>query len=107
MATNVFPLYLDAPAVAVATGASDVTPTSSFYILASGALVTLLDAEKVGTIVNFVCPSSVADATVTLATSADGAAVDKVTFAGNSSNATAVWFSDGWRWVFYRDGSLA
>ena len=106
MATNIFPLYLDGAPVTL-SGAPSVTPTTSFYILATGAVVTLLDAEKVGTIVNFTCPNSTTDATVTLSNPVDGTSSNTFTFANSASTATAIYFPDGWRWVSYAGGSVS
>jgi len=96
----IFPLYFDAdPVVLTEAQTSYVPTTSSVELDASlGTFdVALQDAEKVGTMVYFMCTTGNAP-TVTFATSAGGADRDKITFT-NATAAACLWTESGWRAV--------
>ena len=99
MADRIIPLYFQANPDT--PGADDTTyeVISSHVNLGSGIDLTLDNATKVGTFVNFLCTNSGTDATVTFTTSAGGASFDKITFAGTGDSAQCMYFEDGWRCV--------
>lgn len=108
MANLIFPLYFDADPVTVTADDADYTVASSQINLGTGVDLTINDAEKVGTFVNFICTNSTTDATVTFATAAGGASFNKITFAANGDSAECMWTPEGWRVVaLHQTASIA
>lgn len=94
----IFPLYFDADPVELTSAQTSYVPTTSSVELnaTTGTFdVALQDAEKVGTMIWFMCTSTNSP-TVTFATSAGGAGRDKITF-GNANAAACMWTESGWR----------
>lgn len=104
---NIFPVYLNADPVAVTADDTTYTVVSSSVTLGSGVDLTLDDADIVGLCVNFNCPDSTIDATVTFSTAAGGASKDKITFGANGNRATVIWTEEGWRVVNLEGATLA
>jgi|DEB0MinimDraft_6_1074348.scaffolds.fasta_scaffold68017_1 hypothetical protein len=99
MADLIIPLYIQANPDTPASDDSAYEVVSSHVNLGSGIDLTLDDAAKVGTFVNFLCTNSTVDATVTFGTAAGGASNDKITFAATGDSAQCIYFPDGWRCV--------
>ena len=103
----IFPLYFDADPVSVTADDATYTVVSSSVNLATGVDLTLDDAEKVGTCVNFYCSNSATDATVTFTTAAGGAGKDVITFATTGDTAECIWTKNGWRAVRLEGATIA
>ena len=95
MAEMVLPLYFQANPDTPAADDATYEVVSSHVNLGSGIDLTLDDAEKVGTFVNFLCTNSTADATVTFTTAAGGASFNVITFAATGDSAQCMFFPDG------------
>ena len=86
MAELVLPLYFQANPDTPAADDTTYEVVSSHVNLGSGIDLTLDDAVKVGTFVNFLCTNSGTDATVTFGTA-------------TGDSAQCMFFPDGWRCV--------
>lgn len=96
----IFPLYFDADPVVLTSAQSSYVPTTSSVELDASLgtfNVDLQDAEKVGTVVYFMCTTSNSP-TVTFATSAGGTGRDVITF-GSATAVACLWTENGWRAV--------
>ena len=98
--SNIFPIYFDAEPVILTADQTTYKATSSHIRLGTGVdIVSLLDADDIGTCIHFICTDSTTDATVIFATAAGGASKKKLTFAATSDGATVIWTPTGWRVV--------
>jgi hypothetical protein len=100
--TNVFPLFLDADAVAVTADDATFEVTSSRVTLNGTAScdIVLDDAKEVGTVVRFEAVTSVSNNPTVQATTGFS---ETITFNTVGDTATCMYFDGGWR-VIANDG---
>jgi len=100
--TNIFPLFLDADAVAVTADDTTFEVTSSRVTLNGTAScdLTLDNAAKIGTVVRFEAVTSVTNTPTVQATTGFS---ETITFNGVGDTATCMYFDGGWR-VIANDG---
>ena len=100
--TNIFPLYLDADAVAVTADDATFAITTSRVTLNGTAScdITLDDPNEIGTVVRFEAITSVANNPTVQATTGFS---ETITFNTIGDTATCMFFDGGWR-VIANDG---
>jgi hypothetical protein len=94
--TNLFPLYLDADAVAVTADDATYTVTSSRVTLNGTAScdITLDDATEIGTVVHFEAVTSIANPPTVQATTGFS---ETITLDTVGDAAICMWTDSGWR----------